>query len=304
MYWFLFILLIVSLIFLDLFVFKRKQHVMKGLEASLWSAFWIGLALAFTGVIYYIYELEPGGLTGREAALQFFTGYLIEKFLSMDNIFVIAMIFAAYQIPLQYQNRVLTWGILGAIVMRGAMILGGITLIAKFSWVIYVFGLILLYTAIRFAFFKKKETVPSNVKFVQRYFPLHPELDGNHFFVRRSGKWLATPLLLALVQIELADVFFAIDSIPAIFAVTKDPFIIFTSNIFAILGLRALYFTLFTLLSNFEYLEYSLASILAFVAIKILISPFYQIPIWISLTTISLLFCIGIGLSLVLKPKR
>ena len=246
--WASFLLLIAIVVALDLGVFHRKVHVVTLPEALGWTAIWVSLALAFNVGVYYLYEINPSGwdmdteqLTGAEAAVQFFTGYLVEKSLSIDNVFVIAMIFAHFQVPLAEQHRVLFWGILGAVVLRGLMIFGGIALLERFDWLVYVFGVLLIFSAVSMLVIRHDKLAPENnaiIRLVRKIYPTTPEFHGSHFFVRIDGVKMATPLFLALVLIETSDVTFAIDSIPAIFAITRDPFIVFTSNIFAILGLR------------------------------------------------------------------
>lgn len=296
MEWILFLALIAALVALDLFVFRREDRALGFSQALAWSCFWIALALLFNTFIYFF--------LGEEAALQFFTGYLLEKALSLDNIFVIALIFASFQIPLRYQHRVLMWGIVGAVCLRALMIFLGVALLRQFSWILYLFGVFLLYTAYRFL--TKGHGAPMGpsllVAFARRRLPFYPKIESHRFFVKRGGIWLATPLFFALLQIESADVLFAVDSIPAIFAITTDLFIVFTSNIFAILGLRALYFVLAVLLLRFTALEKSLAAILGFVGLKILLGAFVTIPTALSLLIIALILAAGIGYSW-LKPK-
>lgn len=284
---FCFFLLVVFFVILDLKVIHKKSKSVRMKEALLWSLFWIGLALLFNLGVYF--------KLGSEAALQFFTGYLLEKSLSLDNIFVISLIFSFYKIPLQYQQRVLTWGIITAALLRGLMIFLGITLVHTFSWLIYVLGAFLLITGLRLLFYGKEEKISEEnrlIAFLSRYFPITKKLDKEHFFIKESGVWKMTPLFLALVQIETADVVFAIDSIPAIFAITMDPFIVYTSNMFAILGLRALYFALASMIERFYYLKVSLAIILAYVGVKMLLADVYKIP---NLVSLGIIFAILAG---------
>jgi len=263
-------------------VFHRKAHV-PGLGESLaWTAVWIVVALTFNVVIYFIYEGhlchagESGGknvLSGLEAAKLFLTGYLIEKSLSLDNIFVIGMVFSFFAVPSIYQHRVLFWGILGALVLRGMMILLGVALIQMFQWTLYVFGALLLITAVRMLLHKNEEVHPENnpfVKLVRRFCRMTVSFHEARFFVKENGRWAATPMLLVLLVVESYDIVFALDSIPAIFAITQDPFIVFTSNIFAILGLRSLYFVMAAMIEKFRYLKVSLSVILAYVGMKLL----------------------------------
>jgi tellurite resistance protein TerC len=233
--WVGFNLFVLAMLALDLGIFHRKAHVVSLKEAAVWSIVWITLALVFNSGIYF--------WSGPEPALKFFTGYLIEKSLSVDNIFVFVLIFSAFSVPAAFQHRVLFWGILGALLMRGTLILAGSVLLNEFHWIIYVFGAFLILTGIKMAFQRHAEQHPEDnplVRLVRRLLPMTNGYEGDRFFVRRAGKWLATPLLLVLLSVEFTDLIFAVDSIPAIFAVTQDPFIVYTSNVFAILGLRSL----------------------------------------------------------------
>ena len=299
-----FLVLITLLLALDLGVLNRKDHVIGTREALRWTLFWITLAISFNVAIYYLYEHHVFGIgltvghqtSGREAALDFFTGYLIEKSLSLDNIFVIALIFNFFRVPLKYQHRVLFWGILGALIMRGAMIAAGTALVMRFSWAIYVFGGFLVITALRMLFGgEEPPDLEDNwvLKAARRVMPVTDRIQGNDFFARLDGRRAATPLFLVLLLVESSDVIFAVDSIPAIFGVTLDPFLVFTSNIFAILGLRSLYFVLAGLLDKFYYLKFSLVFILGYVGVKMLLSHHVLIPTWISLVFI--LLCLVVG---------
>ena len=302
--WASFLLLIAIVVALDLGVFHRKVHVVTLPEALGWTAIWVSLALAFNVGVYYLYEINPSGwdmdteqLSGAEAAIQFFTGYLVEKSLSIDNVFVIAMIFAHFQVPLAEQHRVLFWGILGAVVLRGLMIFGGIALLERFDWLVYVFGVILIFSAVSMLVIRHDKLAPENnamIRLVRKIYPVTPEFHGSRFFVRIDGVKTATPLFLALVLIETSDVTFAIDSIPAIFAITRDPFIVFTSNIFAILGLRALYFVLAGLMEKFRYLKTSLVFLLAFIGVKMLLLHHHPIPNLVSLAVIGGILTVGV----------
>jgi tellurite resistance protein TerC len=307
-FWVAFILLILALLFLDLGVFHRREHVIGPKEALLWTTFWIGLSLIFNLFIYFAYDnhwlgigLHRGGIeSGADAALQYFTGYIIEESLSLDNIFVIAIIFAYFKVPQLYQHRVLFWGIVGAQIMRGIMIGAGTALINQFSWMIYVFGVLLLLTALRMLFTRQEEIEPSKnflIRLVRKFYPVTDNYEGSRFFTRIGNKRAITPLLLVLLVIESTDVLFAIDSIPAIFAVTTDPFIVFTSNIFAILGLRSLYFALVAMINKFRYLKYSLVFVLAYVGIKMILSHNIVIPTLISLLIIVVILGIGMVVS-------
>lgn len=313
-YWIFFLLLICLLVSIDLGFMHRKTRAMKVGEALCWSFFWIALALLFNIAIYFIYEHRPIGegigfyeKGGKQAALNFFAGYLLEKSLSLDNIFVISLIFSYYRIPLQYQHRVLTWGILSATVLRGIMIVLGVATVQKFHWSLYIFGMILLLSGIKFYIFGDKSDAPREnrvIKFATWLFPATKELRGSHFFVKENAKWMATPLLITLIHVELADIMFAVDSIPAIFAVTLDPFIIYTSNIFAIFGLRALYFALAPLIEQFHLLKSSLSLILIYIGIKMLIIDLYKIPTPATLAVISVLLAAGIAGSVIFPQKE
>ena len=307
--WIGFLLLVTGILALDLGVFHRRDRVIGIRESLLWSAAYIAAALAFNVFVYFLYEHHWLGFgagehlraTGREAALQFLTGYLIEKSLSLDNVFVIALVFGYFGIPLKYQHRVLFWGILGALVLRGVMIGLGAALIARFEWVIYVFGGILLLTAVKMMRSGHEEIHPDRNLFVRvarRFHPVASELDGHNFFTTWQGRRAMTPMFVALMIVESSDVVFAVDSIPAIFAVTRDPFIVFTSNVFAILGLRTLYFVLASLHDRFRYLRHALVAMLAYIGVKMLVSHVWPIPNHVSLIVIAALISAGIGLSL------
>ena len=288
---------------LDLGVFHRKSHTVSGKEALIWSLVWISLALVFNAAIYFFWNrMMPGSsYTNKEAALAFFTGYLIEKSLSVDNIFVFILIFSFFAVPGAYQHHVLFWGILGALVMRGALILAGAALLEQFHWIIYLFGAFLIFTGIRMALHRDEEIHPEKnpiVKFFKKFMPVTENFEKDKFFIRRSGKLMATPLFLVLLIIESTDLVFAVDSIPAIFAVTRDPFIVYTSNVFAILGLRALYFLLANVMDKFQYLKLGLAAVLTFVGIKMVIVEFYPIPVGISLIVVASILAISILASL------
>lgn len=298
--WISFIVVVSIFLCLDLFVFNRKAHVIDTKEASKFTALWVGIAVAFTAVIYFIYDHgylnNPDELTASNAAIKYLTGYLIELSLSIDNIFVIAVIFKSFSIDQKYQHRVLFWGIVGALVFRALMILFGITLINKVSWTTYIFGAFLLYTAFKMLSSKEEEFDPKTskiYKFSRKLFPVTDRIDGQQLFIKKMGKRIATPLFLALVVIELTDVLFALDSIPAILAITSDPFIVFSSNILAIMGLRSMYFFLSNLLDKFQYIHYSLVAILAFVGVKMILVHHLHFPEWISLAVIFASLLIG-----------
>jgi tellurite resistance protein TerC len=303
--WIGFLVFVLLMLALDLGVFHRKAHIINVREALLWSAFWIMLALLFNILVYYMYEYHWLGigkqigheLGGKKAALQFLTGYIVEKSLSLDNIFVIAMIFAYFKVPAIYQHRVLFWGILGALIMRGIMIAAGAALIQRFSWTVYIFGAFLIFTAVKMLIVRHDNLEPDKnplVKLARRLYPVSKDFDGQRFFTIVNGRQAVTPLFIALLVVESSDVLFAVDSIPAIFAITLDPFIVFTSNVFAILGLRSLYFALAAMIEKFRYLKMSLVFILAYVGVKMLITHHYPIPAWVSLTIIGGILSVGI----------
>jgi tellurite resistance protein TerC len=307
--WIGFLALFLALLFLDLSVLHREAAELSVRQALSWTAVWVSVAFSFTFVIYGLYEyrwfgFEPwlDATNGWDAVVQFVTGYLLEWSLSVDNIFVIALIFAYLKIPTLYQYRVLFWGIVGAIVLRGMMIAAGTALLAQFDWMFYVFGAVLLVSALRMLRNDDEDrdfgsSFPARL--VRRFIPVTEKLDRARFFVRRDGRLYATPLFVALIMVELTDVVFAVDSIPAILAVTRDPFLVFTSNAFAILGLRSLYFAVAGLMSMFRYLRYSLVLILAFVGVKMLLVSKYHVPNMVSLGIIVGTLAGGIIASLV-----
>lgn len=307
--WVGFLALVFLLLALDLGVLQRRPHVISAKEALAWTGFWIALAMAFNVLLYVMYEQHWFGigqttghnLGGRQAAVQFFTAYLVEKSLSLDNIFVIAMIFGYMRVPDQFQHRVLFWGILGALVMRGAMIGAGLALMNSLSWMIYVFGALLLITAFKMLVTREEEVeLDKNlfVRVMRRLFPVTEDFRGHHFIVKEAGKRALTPLGLAVVLVESTDIMFAVDSIPAVFAVTQDPFIVFTSNVFAILGLRSLYFALAAIMHKFVYLKTSLVFLLVFIGLKMLVSRHYHVPAGTSLVMIGGILLIGVLASL------
>lgn len=306
--WIAFFILIILLLTLDLGLFNRTPHKVSTREALFWTGLWIVLSLLFGIVVYLAYDRgwQPSSLSGQQAVLKYLTGYLVEKSLSMDNIFVIALIFAYFKIPERYQHRILFWGILGALIFRGAMIGIGVVLIHKFAWITYFFGALLLYSA--YKMLRSGESVhPGHnpvIRWVKRFFPVTKDFHGQHFFIRRRNILAATPLFIALLVIETSDIMFAVDSIPAIFAITTDPFLVFTSNIFAILGLRSLYFVLASMLNRFYYLKYSLVGILFFVGIKMLLAHYLDWPEWISLSVIVLALASGIVVSLLRTDRQ
>lgn len=309
--WVLFIALITVFLALDLGVFHKNDHVIKTKEAGIWTAVWITVALSFSGVIYWLFSTglveNPTGLTPNNAVLKYITGYLIELSLSIDNVFVIAVIFSSFKIPALYQHRVLFWGILGAIVFRGLMILFGVALITRFEWIIYVFGVFLLYTAFKMLKGDEHDFDPKNsfvFRQIKKVYSITSSMHGHDFFIKRMGVTAATPLFVALIIIELTDVLFALDSIPAILAITADPFIVFSSNILAILGLRSMYFLISRMLEKFRYINYSLVIILAFVGLKMLFSHYIELPEWVSLTVISVALLGGVLASLLIPDKE
>jgi len=302
--WIAFILLIICLVALDLGVFHRRDRVVTLRSALGWSSLWISMAMLFMVFVYFLYDnnfpwssLPTEHMDGRAAVTQFLTGYVLEYSLSLDNVFVIAMILTYFRVPPILQHRVLFWGILGAVVLRGVMIALGVALINRFEWVTYIFGLFLLYSAARMLMLRHETVEPGEnplVKLAQRLIPVTNEFHGHRFVVRVDGKLMATPLLLALLLVESSDVMFAVDSIPAIFAVTRDPFIIFTSNIFAILGLRSLYFILAAYMQKFRYLKQSLVFVLAYVGVKMIVSHHFDIPDMASLSIIAGILLVGV----------
>ncbi len=308
--WVIFIAFVLAMLALDLGVFHRKSHVVGFKEALGWSAVWVTLGVAFSSVVYHAYQGQWFGLglavdavdgtanTGKEAATKYLTAYVVEKSLSVDNIFVIAMVFTSLAVPPRYQHRVLFWGILGALVMRGTMIGMGAILVQTFHWILYVFGVFLVFTGVKMLVMKEKEEHPENnpvLRWVRRFFPVTRDFHGQHFMVRAGGQWAAeaaepgkaavpdpvlmgapvgklllTPLAVALILVEVTDLIFAVDSIPAVFSITADPFLVFTSNVFAILGLRSLYFALAGLIDKFRYLKPALSLVLILVGAKML----------------------------------
>lgn len=296
--WVVFNVIVALMLYIDLAVGQKKSHAVGMKEAALWSLVWVGVSLLFGAGIYFY--LSP------EKAMQFLTGYLIEKSLSVDNMFVFIMIFSYFSISPEYQPRVLKWGILGALVMRFVLIFVGAALIQRFHWVLYVFGGFLLYTAYQMAFGGEKEFKPEeNVLFrtVKKWLPMTGP-QGNRFFVRAGGTWHATPLFLALIVVEFSDLVFALDSIPAIFSITQDTFLVYTSNVFAILGLRALYFLVSGLVQLFAYLKFGVALILAFVGVKMLASHFVHISTGLSLGVVLGVLVLSIAASMFWPPRR
>jgi len=310
--WIVFLLAVMLFLALDLGVFNKTPHIITTKEASKWTLIWVSLSFLFSGVIHWLYSTgyvdNVSNLKPTTAMVKYITGYLIELSLSVDNIFVIAIIFSSFRIPQKYQHRVLFWGILGAIVLRGLMIYFGVMLINKFAWTTYIFGAFLIFTAGKMLFKNDDEAFNPKKSFIYRVLgkimPISQHTDGEHFFHTENGKKYATPLFVALVVIEMMDVLFAMDSVPAILAITSDPFLVFSSNIFAILGLRSMYFFLANMLEKFSYLEYSLIAILSFVGFKMLLHEYIEVPEWASLSFIALSLLIGVLVSLKLSKKE
>jgi tellurite resistance protein TerC len=295
-FWAGFLVFIGAMLALDLFVFNRKPGEVTVRRAALASTFWIGLGLGF-GIVVLLW-------LGPEKAVEYYSGYLIEESLSIDNVFVFSLVFAAFAIPKHLQYRVLFWGVMGALVMRLAMILVGVALIERFEWILLVFGAFLVFTGFRMWRSTRQDEEPDPaanpiVRLARRFLPVSDQLDGQRFWTRIDGRRVATPLLLALVVVEVSDLVFAVDSIPAVFAVTTDPFIVYTSNAFAILGLRSLYFFLADLKDRFRYLTHGLSIVLVFVGCKLLLSPWLHPPAWLSLVVIAAVIGGAVAISIV-----
>lgn len=297
--WIGFNVFVLVMLALDLGVFHRKTHVVTFRESITWTVVWVTLALVFNAWVWQHF--------GRQKGIEFLTGYLIEKSLSMDNVFVFALLFSYFAVPAQYQHKVLFWGVLGALVMRAIMIALGAALIAKFTWIIYVFGGFLILTGIKMILKREEEIHPERnpvVRWFKRFVPVTPNYVGDKFFIRQSGVLFATPLFVVLLLVEISDLIFAVDSIPAIFAVTTDPFIVYTSNVFAILGLRSLYFALAGMIEKFHYLKVGLGAVLVFVGVKMLLAhTAYKIDTMVSLFVIAAILAASIVVSLV-RPRR
>ena len=300
--WFGFTAFVIGLLLLDLLVFNRKAHEVKLREALGWSTFWIALSLSFNLLVYHT--------MGAQIGLQWLTGYLVEKALSVDNLFVFLLIFNYFRVPAQYQHRILFWGVLGALVLRAVFILAGAALLARFHFLIYLLGAFLVYTGIRMGLARDDgpEIDPDHnpvVRFLSRHFPITREIESGAFFIRKDGVRFATPLLVVLVMVETTDVVFAADSIPAILAITRNTFVVFTSNVFALLGLRAMYFALASLMRLFHYLRYGLALILAFIGSKILLEQVLPLGMPLSLGIVGTILLLSVGASLLWpKPQR
>lgn len=311
--WIAFVVFVLAMLALDLGVLNRGAKVISLPAALTWSAFCVVLALAFSVLVYYMYEHRLGGLnsgpepiSGWDAFLLFITCWLTEQALSLDNIFVIAVIFGYFHVPRELQHRTLFWGIMGALIMRGVMIGVGAALIARFEWILYVFGVLLIITALKMLRSGDEKIEPDHnplVRLARRFYPVTGRFEGEHFFTRVDGRWAMTPLFLALLVIESTDVIFAVDSIPAVFGFTRDAFIIFTSNVFAILNLRSLYFALSGLIAQFRYLKISLVVVLLFVGVKMLLDHTLHIPIAFSLGFIGVVLLIGVIASRVIAER-
>ena len=306
--WATFTAFVLVMLALDLFVFGgRKAHKVSVREAAVWSLVWVSLALLFNAGLWWYLDGTLGREIANAKALEFFTGYLIEKSLSVDNVFVFLLIFASFHIAPQYQRRVLLYGVLGAIVMRAVMILAGSWLVREFHWVLYIFGFFLVVTGIRMLVMAEKPPNLENnpvLKFARRHLRISDDYHGEKFTVMKDGVRYFTPLFLVLILVEISDLVFAVDSIPAIFAITTDPFIVFTSNIFAIMGLRALYFLLADVADRFHLLKYGLALTLTFIGAKMLIAPWYHVPVAASLSIVAVLIGASVVASLVVTRKR
>jgi tellurite resistance protein TerC len=296
--WLIFNLFVLAAIALDLGVFHRRPHKMETREAVTWTLVWVGLSFAFGLAVMHF--------SGGQRGLEFFTGYVIEKALSVDNLFLFLVIFRAFAVDEKIQHRILEWGILGALVMRGVMIAAGAGLIERFSWVLYVFGAFLVYAGLHMLFAKKAEMHPEEnriSKFARRYLRVTKEYSGSKFFVRDGGKLFATPLFIVLLIVEITDITMAVDSIPAIFGITRDPFIVYTSNVFAILGLRAMYFLLAGVLGRLRYLTAGLSFVLAFIGAKMIVEPWVHISVEISLAVVGGILLVALAASLLVSPK-
>jgi len=309
--WLIFISVIIIALIIDLGIFNKSPHVIKTKEAAIWTTVWATIALLFSGIIFLAFKNNwidnPTNLSPTNAVIKYITGYLIELSLSVDNIFVIALIFSSFAIPKKYQHEVLFYGVLGAIVFRAIMIVFGVALINKFSWIIYVFGVFLIFTAIKMLISHDKPSNPRDskiYKWIKKIYPVSKSVYSDKFFIKKGKIKFATPLFVALIIIELTDIFFAIDSIPAILAITTDPFIVFSSNILAVMGLRSMFFLVAGMLDKFKYISYSLIVILAFVGVKMLLSHHVDIPDWLSLGVILLSLGSGIIASKLIKQKE
>jgi tellurite resistance protein TerC len=308
--WVGFIAFVLIALALDLGVLNRKAHVIGTIEALAWTCMWVTLALVFANVVYFIYEHDflgiasglGGRVSGRRAALEFLTGYIVEESLSLDNMVVIALILSYFSVPAMYQHRVLFWGIIGALAMRGVMIAAGTALLARFEWILYVFGAILLLTALKLLLTGEEQIDPERnllVRLMRRVYPVSGEFHGTRFFVRVNGRRAMTLVFVALLVVQTSDVMFSVDSIPAVIAIVRDPFLVFTSNVFAVLGLRSLYFAVAGIVSRFRYLKSSLVVLLAFIGVKMLVEHWYKLSTGASLCVIVSILSVGIIASLI-----
>lgn len=298
LWWIIFTVFILSMLALDLGVFNRKTHVIRLREALLWTGFWVTLALIFGAGIYFFY--------GHHKAMEYLAGYLIEYSLSVDNLFVFLLIFRYFRVPHEFEHKALFWGILLALVTRAVFIFAGVALINTFQWIMYIFGAFLIFTGVKMAFNKQSEVHPEKnvaLKLLHFFIPVNKEFTGARFFIVKNGRRFATPMLAVLLALETTDILFAVDSIPAVFAITTDPFIVYTSNVFAILGLRSLFFAISGLMKIFHFLHYGLAAILCFVGVKMLIEDFFHIPIAVSLGVIASILLISVITSLIWPIK-
>lgn len=298
MLWIIFIALILGVMTLDLGLINRQARVIQLREAFLWSLVWVSLALGFCGLVFY--------WKGSVKALEFLTGYVVEESLSVDNLFVFILLFAYFRVPRQYEHKILFWGIMGVLITRGIFITSGVALIERFHWILYLFGVVLVVTAFKLAFEKDKEVDPGKnvvLKLFRKMMPVTSDYEGGQFFVKQQGKLMATPLIVVLLVIESTDIVFAVDSVPAVLGITHDPFIVYTSNIFAILGLRSLFFLLSGIMGLFHHLHYGLAFILAFIGAKMLISQYVHIPVSLALAVIALTLGLSIAASMI-WPKQ
>lgn len=297
--WISFVVFILLVLLLDLGVFHKKSHTVGFKESLIWSAIWVALSMVFAGVIYFWH--------GQEDTMLFLTGYVIEKSLSVDNLFVFLLIFGYFKIPNEYQHKVLFYGILGALVMRAFFIWAGIAVIAKFSWVIYFFGAFLVLSGIKMLMPQKEEHDLEKswvIIWAKKVFPTSPDFHDDKFFIKQSGKWMVTPLFITLIFVEFSDVVFAVDSIPAIIGITNDPFLVFSSNVFAILGLRSLYFALKGFADMFHYLKYGLAIILMFIGVKMLIAHWYHMPIAVTMGVIFIVLLTSVIGSIISNNRK
>jgi tellurite resistance protein TerC len=307
-FWLVFNLFVVVMLALDLGVFHRKSHVIGFREAMGWTALWVGLAATFAVLIYFFgHQLVPHSTRpNSELTLEFLTGYIIEQSLSVDNLFVFLLIFRYFAVPQEHQRGVLSWGVVGAVIMRAIFIFAGVTLLDRFHWIIYIFGVILVYSGVKLMRQHGADIHPEKnplLRMFRRVFRLTNDYSNGSFFVMRGGLWYATPLALVLLVVETTDVLFAVDSIPAVLAVTREPFIVYTSNVFAILGLRSLFFALSGMLDRFHLLHYGLSVILIFIGLKMLASDYVDVPTWMALACVAAVLAISVVLSLMFPKK-